>query len=217
MFREISKRSVLNVCERNLATVITAPVNWQMTCKAFLGAGQSKRRPRGTIEKLWRWSRDHPLPSGLVAAGVLAPVAALILLSLLSARLVRSNALDSAVQQAELLETATNQYSQIVQRVQRADYRVNKMVPPTPDTVPTSIPATFLHDVGEALHEDSKTGIRVRQYSDEPFPWRTGGGPHDDFERDALLQLRQSNGQETVHDFTEIDGEPVVRYAQAQL
>ena len=34
---------------------------------------------------------------------------------------------------------------------------------------------------------------------------------------EALLRLRQSNGQETVHDFTEIDGEPVVRYAQARI
>ena len=31
------------------------------------------------------------------------------------------------------------------------------------------------------------------------------------------MRLRQSNGQETVHDFTEIDGEPVVRYAQARI
>jgi len=104
-----------------------------------------------------------------------------------------------------------------VQRVEQADYTVNKMVPPTPGTVPLSIPATFLHDVGEELRQDSKTGIQVRQYSDYPFPWRTNGGPHDDFEREALLRLRESNGKATVHDFTEIDSEPVVRYAQARI
>ena len=185
--------------------------------QSFLRGGPIKARPRGTVEKVWRWIRDHPVPSGLVAAGVLTPIVALIILSLLSARLVRSSALESAAQQAELLEQANNQYSLIVQRVEQAHYPVNKMVPPTPDTVPLSIPATFLHDVGEELHQDSKTGIQVRQYSDYPFPWRTDGGPHDDFERKALLRLRQSNGQETVHDFTEIDGEPVVRYAQARI
>ena len=188
-----------------------------MTCRVFFEAGQSSARPRGTVEKVWRWIRDHPVPSGLVAAGVLTPIVALIILSLLSARLVRSSALESAAQQAELLEQANNQYSLIVQRVEQAHYPVNKMVPPTPGTVPLSIPATFLHDVGEELHQDSKTGIQVRQYSDYPFPWRIDGGPHDDFEREALLRLRQSNGQETVHDFTEIDGEPVVRYAQARI
>jgi hypothetical protein len=185
--------------------------------QSFLRGGPIKARPRGTVEKVWRWICDHPVPSGLVAAGVLTPIVALIILSLLSARLVRSSALESAAQQAEVLEQANNQYSLIVQRVEQAHYRVNKMVPPTPDTVPLSIPATFLHDVGEALHQDSKTGIQVRQYSDNPFPWRIGGGPHDDFERKALMRLQQSKGQVTVHDFTEIDGEPVVRYAQARI
>jgi len=185
--------------------------------QCFLAGKPIKARPRGAIEKVWRWIRDHPLPSGLVAAGVLAPIAALMILSLLSARLVRSSALESAAQQAELLEHANNQNSLIVQRVEQAHYPVNKMFPPTPGTVPLSIPATFLHDVGEELQKDNKTGIQVRQFSDYPFPWRTNGGPHDDFERTALAHLRQTKGHDAVHDFTEIDGEPVVRYAQARI
>jgi serine/threonine protein kinase len=185
--------------------------------QSFLRGGAIKARPRGTAEKAWRWIREHPAPSGLVAAGVLTPIFALIVLSLLSTRLVRSSALESAAQQAEVLEHANNQYSQIVQRVHGANYPVNKMVPPTPGTVPLSVPATFLHDIGEELRQASTTGIQVRQFSDYPFPWRIGGGPRDDFERDALQRLRQSEGKETVHDFTEIDGEPVVRYAQARI
>lgn len=183
----------------------------------FLRDEPIQARPVMPVEKLRRWVRRHPVPAALLAAGLLAPVVALIALSLLSARLVRSIALESAAQQAELLEEANKEYSRIVQRVVQANYVVNKTVPPTRDTVPLSIPATFLHDVGAELAKTSKTGVKVRQYSDLPFPWRIEGGPRDDFEHAALQRLRQSKGQKPVHEFTEIDGQRVVRYAQARV
>jgi eukaryotic-like serine/threonine-protein kinase len=185
--------------------------------RRFLRDEPVRARPVTAGEKLRRWVRDHPVPAALLAAGLLAPVVALITLSLLSSRLVRSNALESAAQQAELLEEANNEYSRIVTRVEQGGYPVNKTVPPTPGTVPLSIPATFLHDVGAQLAQTSRTGVKVRQYSDYPFPWRTDGGPRDEFEREALHRLGQSKGRETVHEFTEIGGQRVVRYAQARV
>ena len=184
--------------------------------RRFLRDEPIQAGPVTGAEKLWRGTRRHPVAAALLAAALLAPVVALAVLSLLSARLVRSSALESAAQQAELLEEANNEYSRIVTRVEQAHFTVNKTVPPTPGTVPLSIPATFLHDVGEQLAQTSRTGVKVRQYSDLPFPWRTEGGPRDDFERTALQRLRQSHGQETAHEFTEIGGQRVVRYAQAR-
>ncbi len=81
----------------------------------------------------------------------------------------------------------------------------------------SAFPQHFCTTWAKQLHQESRTGIQVRQYSDYPFPWRIGGGPRDDFERAALLRLRQSGGQDTFHSFAEIDGEPVVRYAQARI
>jgi serine/threonine protein kinase len=183
----------------------------------FLHDEPIRARPIRVFEKLRQWVRRHPVPALLLTTGLLAPLVALVALSLLSARLVRSAALESAAQQAELLEEATKEYSRNVQRVVKANYTVNKTVPPTPGTVPLSIPATFLHDVGEQLAQTGRTGVKVRQYSDLPFPWRRGGGPQDAFERAALERLRQSKGRQTVHEFTEVDGERVVRYAQARV
>ena len=58
--------------------------------------------------------------------------------------------------------------------------------------------------------------MQVRLYSDYPFPWRKNGGPQDEFERMALIQLR-ADPNTPVHQVTEMDGRPVLRFAQARL
>jgi hypothetical protein len=80
------------------------------------------------------------------------------------------------------------------------------------------LPATFTIDAGERISESAE-GMDVRLYSD--YPWRKDGGAKDDFEKEALKQLRDQADEEDssleYHQFSEEDGLPLVRYARAQI
>src|SRR5207245_3260481 len=55
----------------------------------------------------------------------------------------------------------------------------------------------------------------VRLYSDHPFRTRKDGGPKDDFEVQALAQLRD-NPMNPFYRFEDFQGWPALRYATAQ-
>src|SRR5262249_30226435 len=57
-------------------------------------------------------------------------------------------------------------------------------------------------------------GMYARLYSDFPFPWRKDGGPRDDFEREAIRQVRQFADQ-PFYRFEDFQGRPSLRYAVA--
>jgi hypothetical protein len=44
-------------------------------------------------------------------------------------------------------------------------------------------------ELGKRISEQS-TGMQALLYSDFPFSWRKDGGPRDEFEREAIRQLR---------------------------
>src|SRR5207244_3483828 len=78
------------------------------------------------------------------------------------------------------------------------------------------LPATFTIDIGQHLARQNESGVQIRLYSDFPWrKWRSDGGPHDDFERDALAQLRE-RPDEPYYRFEELQGKPVLRYAIAR-
>jgi class 3 adenylate cyclase len=70
--------------------------------------------------------------------------------------------------------------------------------------------------LGATLSEKNP-GMSIRVYSDYPFPWRRSeGGPRDNFEREALRNLRK-NPKQPFFRFETFQGRPSLRYAQADI
>jgi serine/threonine protein kinase len=183
--------------------------------RRFLAGEPVKARPAPVWERAGRWCRRNPLPAGLLLAVTLGSALGFWHLSGLSERLVRQTALDGAAQLAEVLDEVNNVYSaEVVDRAMVSRVPVTHDYLTRPGAIP--LPATLTKRLGQEVTAHSASGMQVRLYSDFPFRFRPDGGPHDDFEREALAQLR-ANPDEPVHRFeTDADGRPVLRYAAAR-
>jgi serine/threonine protein kinase len=170
--------------------------------RRFLAGEPVRARPVGAAARLWRWGRRNPLAAGLLVAVSLGSAFGLAYLSWLSDHLMHSSALDSAAQQAEMLEEVNNHYSDIV-------------FSQGPKGANLEVPARFTINLGQLIREHGGTGVQVRLYSDYPFATRKDGGPHDEFERQALQRLRQSP-EEPFYRFEDFEGRPSLRYAYAR-
>ena len=158
--------------------------------RRFLSGEPIRARPIGWPERLRRWFLRNPVAASLLLAVSLGSAVGLWHLSPLSAQLVQSTALEGAAQQAEMLDVVNAFYtSEVVDRVQphgivvTHDYATRKRG--------DSAAGVFMIESGQRIGERSKTGMQFRLYSDYPFRSRKDGGPHDEFERDALDGLRQ--------------------------
>ena len=177
-----------------------------------------RARPVGAGERLWRWVRRNPLPAGLLVAVVLGSAFGFWHLSRLSEQLVRSTALESVKQQAEMLEEVDKMYTtEVVDRLATApfkleithDYRTKSK-----SAIP--LPATLNIELAQRISDISASGMQVRLYSDHPFKSRAGGGPKDDFERYALKTLA-ADSTKPIDRFETYDGRPVLRFAKARM
>lgn len=142
--------------------------------------------------------------------------AALWNVSRLSSDLIQSQATQNAALYAQAIQAARTYYStQAIDRLKSIhQIEIKPDYANQPNAIP--IPATFLIELGQTLSQQNP-GMAVRLYSDHPFRWRgQAGGPRDEFEREALQALRQNPEQPYVR-FTEFEGRPSLRFAQADV
>ncbi|HEY9891138.1 MAG TPA: DUF3365 domain-containing protein, partial [Candidatus Sericytochromatia bacterium] len=134
----------------------------------------------------------------------------------LSSNLIKSQALQNSALYAQAIKEARTLYNdQAVDRLTSVhsiivtdDYLTKKGAIP--------VPATFLIELGMRLSEKNN-GMSVRLYSEYPFPYRLKqGGARDDFEREALQQLRE-NPEEPFFRFENLKGRLSLRYTEADI
>ncbi len=183
--------------------------------RCFLAGEPVRARRLSFLVHAWRWARREPLAASLVSAGVLGSVLGFAHLSSLSRELVRSAALDSATQYADLLEVVNDLYSsEVVERVGGHGVEVTADYATKEGAIP--LPATLLTGLLERI-EDEGSGMRGRHFSDYPFRTRRDGGPRDVFEREALDTLTRGPDEPYVRFGHDAEGSPVLRYARARV
>jgi signal transduction histidine kinase/ActR/RegA family two-component response regulator len=133
-------------------------------------------------------------------------------LSRLSTALMENTAIKNAeLFSKALAEVRTLYTNEVVMRARQQGIPVTHDYATRPDAIP--LPATFSMELGERIGQQA-SGTLVRLYSDYPFPWRKEGGTHDQFERDALAELR-NNPDLPFYRFETYQGRPSIRYATA--
>ncbi|HWB01294.1 MAG TPA: protein kinase [Pirellulales bacterium] len=183
--------------------------------RRWLSGEPIRARPTGRAERLWRWSRRNPAPASLLVAVTLGSALGFWHLSSLSQMLVRSTALESVKQQAEMLEEVDKMYTtEVVDRLAPLKIDITHDYRNKQGAIP--LPATLNIDLGRRISARSVSGMQVRLYSDYPFQSRHDSGSKDDFERTALATLQQ-HPDETIDRFERYDGRPALRFAKARI
>ena len=155
--------------------------------------------------------RNHTVPL-LTVLFCAATAIALWQLSRLSLQLIQSSALQAASLHSDSLRELRKLYtSEVADRVAPHGIEVTHDYATKEGAIP--LPATFSMELSKRISNKS-TGMQSRLYSDFPFPWRKEGGPRDDFEREAIRQLRQFPDR-PFYRFEDFQGRQSLRYAVA--
>ena len=194
-----------------------------------------RARPLAAWERLWGWSRRRPAAAALVTVSL---VATALLVALFSTSYVRIARERSQTRQALARETRTkedlfkaliqnarltsdalkefNEYysSEVVARLKDRGIEITHDYANKKNAIP--LPATMSVELGNRISQKG-SGMRIRLYSDYPFPWRREeGGPKDEFQREALKQLRASPDR-PYYRVEKLEGRRSLRYATASL
>ena len=148
----------------------------------------------------------------LLCAGV---AAAVLNMTNLSSTLIEKQALENSMAYVQVLQNARSLYSEeVVSKVVKDEgMAASHIFENLAKTIP--IPATFLIELGSQISAEN-SGMEVRLFSDYPFPNRLEGGPHNEFEREALRRLRQ-NPQMPFSRIESSSGNRTFRFAQADI
>ncbi|MEB3161529.1 MAG: histidine kinase dimerization/phosphoacceptor domain -containing protein [Synechocystis sp.] len=133
-----------------------------------------------------------------------------------SQKFIEQEAINAAQQTTQALFSARDLYAQNV--VQRLRQDPSVTITPNYEKIPGSIPvpATYLIELSDSIR-DYDSLVRVRYFSDYPWPQRgDSGGPKDGFEQDALAHLAK-NPQMPFSRVETVDGELRLRYAAADV
>lgn len=179
-----------------------------------LHADEDIQELRGARGWFLRMLQRHPI---LILGLLLFTGMAMILwhLNRFSTSIKESVSLQSAEQYAATLSEFRLFYAnEIIPRLKTYNVDVTPEYLLKSNAIP--IPATMSIDLSKRISARGG-GYLIRVYSDFPFPWRAEeGGPRDDFEREALKQLR-ANAKVPYARFEVYDGRTSLRYTSPML
>jgi serine/threonine protein kinase len=176
-------------------------------------------RPMSFWERGLSWVKRRPTTAALIGVSVVASVLLMAVLtaSYLRERWANEKLRNALIANARLTCDALKEQNELYASDVVARAR-DKGVIATHDyqnhTGAIPLPATMSVELGKRI-EERASGMYFRLYSDYPFPWRAkDGGAHDDFERDALRQLK-NRPDEPFYRFEDWRGRPSLRYTIA--
>jgi serine/threonine protein kinase len=197
-------------------------------------AGEPIRaRPQTAWERLSGWIRRRPAAAALVAVSLLATLLLATLFSVSYVRIAlershtqkaleretraKEDLFKALVQNARLTSDALKEFneyytSEVVARLTDRGIQVTHDYAGKKNAIP--LPATMSVELADRISQKG-AGMRIRLYSDHPFPWRREeGGPKDEFQEEALRHLRLEPDR-PFYRLEDLKGRPSLRYATA--